>query len=164
VKNHELLLRAFQKARAENNQIRLWVVGDGSERRRLEALTEALGLADDVTFWGQQLDVGRFFSAADIFIMSSLSEGLPMSLLQAFSAGLPAIVTDVGGMAEVVRMTRGGIITPAKADLMSEAILSLAAQNQLRESYSSNARAGFDAHFSVDRMAEAYMRLYGRRK
>jgi glycosyltransferase involved in cell wall biosynthesis len=61
-------------------------------------------------------------------------------------------------------MTRGGIITPAKADLMSEAILSLAAQNQLRESYSSNARAGFDAHFSVDRMAEAYMRLYERRK
>ena len=61
-----------------------------------------------MTFWGQQLDVAPFFSAADAFIMSSKSEGLPISLLQAFSLGLPAIVTDVGGMAEVVRLAEAG--------------------------------------------------------
>ena len=160
VKNHELLLKAFQKARIENEQLRLWIVGDGSERTRLESLTQALGLNDDVTFWGQQLDVSPFFSAADTFIMSSLSEGLPMSLLQAFSAGLPAVVTDVGGMAEVVRMTNGGTITPANVDSMSEAILRVVMERDLRESCSTNARAGFDRHFSLQRMAEAYMRLY----
>lgn len=83
-----------------------------------------------------------------------------MSLLQAFSAGLPAVVTDVGGMAEVVRMTNGGIITPANVDSMSEAILRVVMQRDLRESCSRNARAGFDRHFSLQRMAEAYMRLY----
>lgn len=160
VKNHELLLTAFRKARTQNSELRLWMVGDGSERGRLEALSEALELTDDVTFWGQQLNVGRFFSAADIFIMSSLSEGLPMSLLQAFSAGLPAVVTDVGGMAEVVGMTGAGIITAANADSMSDAILRLAMQKELRDGYSRSAKAGFDRYFSLERMTEAYMELY----
>ena len=72
----------------------------------MERLAAELGIAGQVTFWGQQLDVAPFFSAADAFIMSSRSEGLPVSLLQAFSLGLPAIVTDVGGMAEVVRLAQ----------------------------------------------------------
>ena len=63
-----------------------------------------------MTFWGEQLDPAPFFSAADAFIMSSTSEGLPISLLQAFSMGLPAIVTDVGGMAEAVQLADAGLI------------------------------------------------------
>ena len=89
------------------------MVGDGSERAKLESLAVELGIAEQVTFWGQQLDVAPFFSAADAFIMSSKSEGLPMSLLQGFSLGLPAIVTDVGGMAEVVRLAKAGFAVSA---------------------------------------------------
>ena len=79
----------------------------------MERLAAELGIAGQVTFWGQQLDVAPFFSAADAFIMSSRSEGLPVSLLQAFSLGLPAIVTDVGGMAEVVRLAQAGFTVSA---------------------------------------------------
>ncbi len=109
VKNHPLLLRAFSAAIEKRPDLRLWMVGDGPERGALEALTAELGVAGQVKFWGQQLDVAPFFSAADAFIMSSRSEGLPMSLLQAFSLGVPAIVTDVGGMAEVVRLAQAGM-------------------------------------------------------
>ena len=109
VKNHALLLHAFRGALASMPELRLWMVGDGSERAAMERLAAELGIAGQVTFWGQQLDVAPFFSAADAFIMSSKSEGLPMSLLQAFSLGLPAIVTDVGGMAEVVRLSQAGL-------------------------------------------------------
>ena len=97
VKNHPLLLNAFRIALASMPDLRLWMVGDGSERAATESLAADLGIAGQVTFWGQQLDVAPFFSAADAFIMSSTTEGLPVSLLQAFSLGLPVIVTDVGG-------------------------------------------------------------------
>ena len=101
VKNHSLLFHAFRTALAAMPNLRLWMIGDGSERGTLERMAADLGIYSQTTFWGQQLDVAPFFSAADAFIMSSRLEGLPVSLLQAFSVGLPAIVTDVGGIAEV---------------------------------------------------------------
>ena len=161
VKNHVLLLNAFRTALASMPDLRLWMVGDGSERKRLESLATELGIAAAVTFWGQQLDVAPFFSAADAFVMSSKSEGLPMSLLQAFSLGLPAIVTDVGGMAEVVRLAQAGLVVHASdPGAMAKAILSLASSPTEREQFSMNAETAFRTHFTLQGMADAYMNLY----
>ena len=164
VKNHALLLKAFYAALAASSELRgpelrLWMVGDGSERAALEGLAGQLGITAQVTFWGQQLDVAPFFSAADAFIMSSRSEGLPMSLLQAFSLGLPAIVTDVGGMAEVVRLAQAGFTVTGEAE-MAAAILRLAGEAAERERFSKNAEAAFQARFTLPVMAAAYMDLY----
>ena len=104
VKNLAFLIEAFGGALQANENLRLWIVGDGGERQTLEALASASGVASRITFWGEQLDPAPYFSAADAFIMSSTSEGLPISLLQAFSIGLPVIVTDVGGMSEAARL------------------------------------------------------------
>ena len=140
----------------------LWVVGDGSERASLEQLASRLHITNQTKFWGQQLDVAPYFSAADVFIMSSSSEGLPVSLLQAFSQDLPSIVTDVGGMAEVVRLAKSGLIVPASdASAMSAAILRLANHEIERELFSKNAIAAFESRFSIQVMADAYMGLYG---
>jgi glycosyltransferase involved in cell wall biosynthesis len=137
------------------------MVGDGSERKTLEGLAHELGIAGQVTFWGQQLDVSPFFSAADAFIMSSKSEGLPMSLLQAFSLGLPAIVTDVGGMAEVVQLAQAGmIVSAADPPEMATAILRLAESDAEREQFSKNAEATFQSQFTLQTMVDAYMDLY----
>ena len=161
VKNHSLLLRAFAAAHSSMPELRLWMVGDGSERSRLEALAAKLGISAWVTFWGQQLDVAPFYSAADVFIMSSKSEGLPMSLLQAFSLGLPAIVTDVGGMAEVVRLAKAGLTVPATDPAeMTAAILSLARDNAVRQEFSANAEAAFHSSFTLQTMVNAYADLY----
>ncbi|MGC9158979.1 MAG: glycosyltransferase family 4 protein [Terracidiphilus sp.] len=161
VKNHALLLNAFGAARAALPGLRLWMVGDGSERKNLENLAQRLGIGAEVTFWGQQLDVAPFFSAADVFIMSSRSEGLPISLLQAFSLGLPVIVTDVGGMAEVVRLAEAGVPV-AVADLteMSAAILRLATNEAERARFSANAERAFQERFTLQAMNDAYMNLY----
>jgi glycosyltransferase involved in cell wall biosynthesis len=161
VKNHSLLVNAFRAALASMPDLRLWMVGDGSERKSLENLTAELGIAKQVTFWGQQLDVAPFFSAADAFIMSSRSEGLPMSLLQAFSLGLPAIVTDVGGMAEVVRLaTAGFAVSSTDSSEMASAILRLTSNEAERKQLSTNAEAAFHSTFTLQAMADAYMRLY----
>jgi len=161
VKNHPFLLEAFHAALAKRPDIQLWMVGDGSERRRLEELAETLKIRRNVKFWGQQMDVAPFFSSADAFIMSSISEGLPMSLLQAFSVGLPAIVTDVGGMAEVVRLARSGLtVAVTDADAMTAAILRLAANPAECAQFSKNAEAAFRTHFTLQAMVDAYMELY----
>jgi glycosyltransferase involved in cell wall biosynthesis len=105
--------------------------------------------------------VSPYFSAADAFIMSSTSEGLPISLLQAFSMGLPAIVTDVGGMAEVVRLARAGITAPVTDPAaMTAAILRLAGNDAERKQFSMNAEEAFHSHFILETMADAYMNLY----
>jgi glycosyltransferase involved in cell wall biosynthesis len=120
-----------------------------------------LGISAQVIFWGQQLDVAPFFSAADAFIMSSISEGLPMSLLQALSLGLPAIVTGVGGMAEVVRLAKAGVTVsltdPAE---MAAAILRLARLDAERQQFSTNAEEAFHSRFTLQTMVDAYMDLY----
>ena len=161
VKNHALLLNAFRAALWSMPDLRLWMVGDGSERKTLESLATELGIASQVTFWGQQLDVAPFFSAADAFIMSSKSEGLPMSLLQALSLGLPAIVTDVGGMAEVVRLAQAGFAVPVTDPAeMAAAILRLAASDAERKRFSTNAEEAFHSRFTLQTMVDAYMDLY----
>jgi glycosyltransferase involved in cell wall biosynthesis len=168
VKNHALLLHAFRAALVFMPALRLWMVGDGGERKLLESLAAKLGITAEVTFWGQQLDVAPFFSAADAFIMSSKSEGLPMSLLQAFSLGLPAIVTEVGGMAEVVRLAKAGItVSATDSDEMAAAILRLAQSDGERGQFSKNGEVAFHSLFNLEAMVDAYMELYqntGRRR
>jgi len=161
VKNHALLLRAFHTALLSMPNLRLWMVGDGSERKMLESMVSELGIASQVTFWGQQLDVAPYFSAADAFIMSSKSEGLPMSLLQAYSLGVPAIVTDVGGMAEVVRSAQAGLTVSATDPAeMAAAILRLATNNTERTQFSASAETAFHTRFTLETMVNAYMDLY----
>jgi glycosyltransferase involved in cell wall biosynthesis len=161
VKNHPLLLSAFRTALFAMPDLRLWMVGDGNERKALEGLAAELGIAAQVTFWGEQLDVAPFFSAAHAFIMSSKSEGLPVSLLQAFSLGLPVIVTDVGGMAEVVRLAKAGLtVSPTNPDEMASAILRLAGNCAEREQFAKNAEAAFRSRFTLETMVDAYMDLY----
>lgn len=163
VKNLSFMLKAFAQVMAGAADVRLWIVGDGEERSALEGLATHLGIADRVHFWGQQLDVAPFFSAADAFVMSSHSEGLPISLLQAFSMALPSIVTEVGGMAEAVLHARAGIVVPpSNPAAMAKAITQMAISKHLRESFGSQAQSAFSRYFTLDAMNEKYMALYAR--
>ena len=161
VKNLAWLLRAFASTVARGVPVQLWIVGDGSQRQDLEELTALLQMQNHVRFWGQQLDVSPFYAAADAFVMSSTSEGLPMSLLQAFSAGLPAVVTEVGGMAEVVRLAQAGLTIPLNDPAaMSEAIEKIQADSGARSLFARNGRSAFQQYFTLQAMDAAYMGLY----
>jgi glycosyltransferase involved in cell wall biosynthesis len=161
IKDLPTMVKAVALAISRVPNLQLWIVGHGIMREPLEALTHELGITDNVTFWGERLDVARFFSAADVYAMSSVSEGLPMSLLQAMSVGLPALVTNVGGMAEVVRNAHCGLYTPVgDSAAMAEAIVELASNSGRREVFASNAKVAYDEHFTLEHMASAYMALY----
>ena len=153
VKNLETLIGAVAQAAPLVPELEFWVVGDGAVRASLEQLAVSLKIADRVRFWGQQVETAKYFSSADAFAMSSVSEGLPMSLLQAMSLGVPSLSTDVGGMAEVQRLSGSGLLTPVgDSAAMSESIVRLAQDAALRAEFSERARAAYATHFTLEQM------------
>ena len=155
------LIRAVALAQDRVPGLTFWVVGDGRVRGELEALVAELGVGQQVKFWGQRMDTAQFFSAADAFVMSSITEGLPMSLLQAMSLGVPAILTDVDGGAEVARMAESGLLVPLRDPAaFAEAIVRLAGDAGLRARLGANAAAAYRTDFTLEKMGEGYMRLY----
>ena len=163
VKSLHTLIRAATLAAPRVPGLQLWIVGHGHERQRLEDLVNEQGAGEIVTFWGERLDVAGFFSVADVYCMSSISEGVPMSLLQAMSIGLPAIVTDVGGMAEVVKNAHAGIATPVgDAEAMAESIVQMASDERRRAVFRENAKTAYGELFTLEHLDAAYMDLYRR--
>ena len=160
-KDQETLVRAFALARAGNPDLHLWIVGDGPLRSKIESLVKELGLGRSLTLFGEQAYVAPFFAAADLFVMSSITEGLPLSLLEAMSAGLPAVVTDIGGMAEVARLSEAVTVAPpsdpeALANAIRRVVQSRRDLPRLRDA----ARRCYAANFTMERMVNDYMCLY----
>jgi glycosyltransferase involved in cell wall biosynthesis len=161
VKDQRTLLRAVALARTEAPDIRLTIVGGGGLRAELEALTGKLGIADRVVFLGERHDAGAWLAQADLFVLSSRSEGLPMSLLEAMAAGVPQIVTDVGGMPEILRMSKAGLIVPPNsAEKLARAMVDMSQRRATLRGLGERAKACYEQHFTLARMAQEYDRLY----
>lgn len=112
IKNLERLLEAFNQLKLMHSykEIELWIVGDGPEKESLKKITKDLFLTGDVKFWGFQEDIFELLKKAKVFILPSLSEGSPVSLTESMIVGLPSIVTQVGGGAEILGNSNSGIL------------------------------------------------------
>jgi glycosyltransferase involved in cell wall biosynthesis len=162
-KDHATLLRAVALARPRIPNVRLWIVGDGPLEPSLRALSSELGLSECVTFFGERNDVSSFLAAADLFVMPSITEGLPVSLLEAMSAGLPAVVTDVGGMGEIARLSRAATLVPrSDPQALSEVLCKTAERRDELPKIGDLARRCYQERFTPERMFDEYMRLYNR--
>jgi glycosyltransferase involved in cell wall biosynthesis len=161
LKDFETLLKAFAVARTVLNGLELIIVGDGPLASALKQLSNDLGIASQVRFVGEASNVWPHLQRASLFVMSSRNEGLPMSLLEAMSVGLPSVVTDVGGMAEAVKLTRAGLIVPvANEHAFAEAIIQLAKTPHVLYTMGKAASSGYREHFTSERMAAEYLTLY----
>jgi len=161
VKDQEKLLRAFALAKSRTPDLQLWIVGDGPLRSRLEELAEELGIASATQFWGEQANVAPFYGAADLFIMSSVSEGLPMVLLEAMSAGLPAVVPAVGGMAEIAKLSPSVVaVSNPTYESLANAISDFASDKARYGRFREAARNCYETHFTVEQMCSQYVSLY----
>ena len=143
-KNIGRLLRAF----AALPSGRLVVVGDGPERPALEALAGSLGIAGRVTFAGHHLATAGFYAQFDIFALSSDTEQMPLSAIEAMASGLPVVSTAVGDVASMVAPENAGFIVPMDDAALSAALAALAADPALRRRIGAanllKARAEFD--------------------
>ncbi|CAM4000201.1 glycosyltransferase family 4 protein [Mesobacillus zeae] len=136
VKRHELAIAAFEQAMgASKEKIRLLFVGEGPERKRIEALVKDRNLENDVLFMGQQEEVAPFFQLADITLLTSKTESFPLVLLESSREGTPAITTDVGGVRDMIPDNSYGFIVGETPDSIAAAIqeaICLKARGQLK--------------------------------
>ncbi len=168
VKGYDVMIQAFCELRArwEGEHPPVLVIGgDGSEKQRLPDLARARGVADSVFLLGWRDDVRDLQSAFSVFTLSSHSEGTSVSLLEAMSAGLCPVVTDVGGNAGVLGDSLAHRLVPAgnPAALADEWLRAL--QNPERRRRDARiARTRIVEAFSLEAMVAAYAELYARRR
>jgi N-acetyl-alpha-D-glucosaminyl L-malate synthase BshA len=141
IKGVEYLIRAMKIVRQKSTGARLMLVGDGEEREKLEKLVKELILEEYVRFIGkvQNEKVPEYMVASDIFILPSLSEGFPVTVLEAMASGLPIIVTRVRGLQEIIKDGENGfLVEPKNPEQIAEKVLMLLEDDELRERISRN--------------------------
>jgi glycosyltransferase involved in cell wall biosynthesis len=137
------------------------IVGDGPDRAQLEAEIARLGLAEHVLLAGERRDVPELLAGADLFVLSSRSEGLPVSVLEAMAAGLPVIASRVGGLPELVADGETGMLVEAgDVDELAAALRLLLAEPALRRRLGAAGRACAEARFDLERFRRAHLELY----
>ena len=164
VKGYDVMLESFALLRAGWRGAPapvLIVVGDGAERSRLEALAQCLGIADSVRLLGWRDDVDDLHAMFDLFTLASRSEGTSVSLLEAMSAGLCPVVTDVGGNRSVLGDSLAHRLVPAEAPgaLAAGWAAALAGESERRRD-GATARRHVVSAYGMERMAREYECLY----
>ena len=150
-KRVDILLRAMTIVCRRHPGSRCIIVGEGPLASELQALRDELGLQHNVTFAGHQDDVRPFLDAADIFVLASDFEGLPLSVAEAMASELPCIVTDVGGNREIVVHEETGLVAPPGSPAaLAGAIERLIADPAERRRLGVRGRARVEASFDVD--------------
>jgi glycosyltransferase involved in cell wall biosynthesis len=128
IKDLDTLVQGVALARAQLPRLRLVIAGDGEQRRVLEGLVTQLALDGHVAFLGWRRDLPALYASIDVFVLTSLNEGTPVSLIEAMAAGVPVVATSVGGVPDVIEHGVTGVLIPprqprALADALAEVVM-----------------------------------------
>lgn len=160
-KDQDTLLRAVRLVADAEPRFVLDIVGVGPHREHLERLCDELQLRPHVKFLGARRDVHALLSRADMFVLSSISEGLPITLLEAMATGLPVVSTGVGGVPELVVQGETGLLVPERSpDALSDAILEIIRNPQRAHKMGAAGRKCVAEHFDLQHVAATYEELY----
>lgn len=162
VKGHTHLIHALRLLKAAHPRLHLALAGRGPLHGDLSRQATGLGLQDRVHFLGLRADVPNLLRSADLFVLPSLSEGLPLALLEAMLAGAPVVATHVGEIPEVLGDGVYGLtVPPADAVALAEAIHRILDDPEEACAMGERARVRAEARFTVRQMVDAYVALYG---
>lgn len=157
-KNQALLFRAFADACQRISNIKLSILGDGELKNDLVALAKELNVINNITFYGNVSNVEWYLAKADVFVLSSDYEGLPLSILEAMASGLPIVATDVGGVVDIVT-DNGFLINKGDQVELANRIVELAKSDNKRIKLGTNSKNNskeYDSH----KFATKYQDLY----
>jgi sugar transferase (PEP-CTERM/EpsH1 system associated) len=161
-KNHLLLLEAFVEVARRFEQAKLLIVGDGVEEDRIRVEIARLGLEDKVVMLGVRRDVARLLAAADVFVLSSDREGLPIAVLEAMVAGLPVVSTRVGDLPVVLSDGETGrLVPPQNACALASALAEVFDDAEGARRMGARARQIVAERFSLEAMIDRHAALYG---
>lgn len=159
-KGHEYLVQAMPKVLEQFPGSTAVICGEGALRQDLEKLISRLDLNGCVRLLGNQNDIGQFLAGADVFVLPSRWEGLPVALLEAMGAGLPVVATRVEGVDEVVENERQGILVPPEdPQALASALLQLIGNADLRRQMGEAGRQRVAGLYTLDIMCEQYLKL-----
>jgi glycosyltransferase involved in cell wall biosynthesis len=160
-KNYPLLVRAFAAFHRMQTESYLVFVADGPLRSEIEQSITKAGMSGCCHITGMQTAVSDWYRAMDVFVLSSDTEGLPMTLLEAMASGLPCVVTDVGGNRGAIPDDSCGFVVPAgNAQALTNAFTRLSLSAAERTAIGAAARQRAVQNYSVDYMLECYRALY----
>jgi glycosyltransferase involved in cell wall biosynthesis len=161
IKDLGTLLAGIELARRQAGSLRLTVVGDGDERAALETRAAELGLADAVQFLGWRRDLAAVYSSMDLFALTSLNEGTPVSLIEAMAAGVPVVATAVGGVPDVVSDgTTGVLVPPRQPAALAAAIVDAVTRPSRSAHMAGLAREDVRRRFDAARLVQDIEALY----
>jgi glycosyltransferase involved in cell wall biosynthesis len=158
-KNHQLLFRAI--SRLMGLDFLLTVAGEGSQIEKLKHLVEELGIGSKVNFIGISNNVKQLLHDSDLFVMSSAWEGLPIVQIEATLTGLPVLVTDVGGCAEIVERVGNGFVSTGELEDYTEKLKQLIEDESLRIRFHNKALEN-SQHYNIDNAVDSHLELYSR--
>jgi len=156
-----LLVRSFAKVVAEVPEARLAIAGSGPCLDECRALVGELGISDEVAFLGPRADVEALQRAASVFVLPSVSEGLPNALLEALACGTPSVATDIPGTRDVVSHEKEALLVPVDdVDALAGAIVRLLRDRELARRLAAAGRARIESEFDIERVTEQYAALF----
>lgn len=160
-KGNHLLLRALAEVRVL--PWHLVLAGEGEEEEELRALAARLGLAGRVTFAGYRRDVADLLHLADLFVIPSLDEGLPIVLLEAMACGVPVLSSEVGAIGQVLRAEESGwLVPPGRVGPLARALERALTHPEEGRDLAEEARRQFHEQHSRMAMGQRYLQIYGR--
>ncbi|MBJ6727103.1 glycosyltransferase [Geomesophilobacter sediminis] len=161
VKDQFSLVKAFAQARQKLPEMTLLLVGDGPMRDELQACAVELEVQDHVVFAGNRSDTHDIYNLFDVFMLTSLSEGTSISLLEAMASGVVPLVTNVGGNPSLVQDGHNGLlVAPKDVAAMAQAICFLVSGAEVRRRLSASAVQTVQENYSIDRMIREYQGMY----
>jgi len=160
-KGHHVLLQALPAVCQEFPRARLVCIGEGALRSELEGKARSLGLEGSVRFTGYQSNIPDWLAAADVTVLPSFYEGLPITAIECLAAGKPMVATSVDGTPEVVVNEKTGLtVPPGNADHLAAAICRFLREPELRRRLGTAGRRWVEEHFSLERQIFKTQELY----
>jgi glycosyltransferase involved in cell wall biosynthesis len=158
-KDHATLIKVLSGL--QNLEWEIDFVGDGPFWPKVEQLIVEAGIGRRVRFWGLRTDVAEFLAGAQLFLLISNCEGLPLSILEAMRAGLPVIASRVGGVSEAVRESETGFLIPrGDGETLRKRLIQLITDAPLRKRMGLAGRARYEAEFKFEHMFERIADVY----
>lgn len=160
-KGHRVLLHAAARLKTAGMAFHLDVIGEGPDRNEIEEAAVAIGLQTCVSFQGRRDDMDAVYASLDCLVLPSLSEGLPMVLLEAATAGVPVIASEVGAVSSVVKHEWSGLlVAPGDVEALVAAMMRVLRDAEERSAWTNNARQIATEKFSIGSMVDSYIRVY----
>jgi glycosyltransferase involved in cell wall biosynthesis len=159
----DVLLRAFQQVIAERPSLdwRLSIIGDGPLRLELEKLSNQLGIASNIRFWGPIYNVSDHLAKADIFVLPSWAEGMSNAMLEAMAIGLPCVASSISANKDLIKHgEQGFLVAPGDPNDLANAIIRLVGDEKLRWKLGTSSFQAIEAKYNIDTVARQYIANY----